>query len=228
MKRQLISAAMFVLAVWCSPSFAASYSDNFNRADANPLDGSWASMTGWEAPKIVSNAVYTATTAGANSLYRSTHGVYADNQYCQLYFASTDNTFATANMIIGVRSAANGDCYFGFVTNKNYALANVRYYWFKNVSGSLSTIGSVAYHADTSNAVGRTYRTEIVGSTLEIFSNGASQGTRTDTALTSGVPSVGGSTQISGASRYIFDNFEGGDILPAIPWIPAVTQGGPI
>jgi hypothetical protein len=71
--------------------------------------------------------------------------------------------------------------------------------FFKRVAGSFTNLGSV-----TTFTVTDRIRLDVVGTTLECFLNGVSQGTTTDSSVSTGVAGLYGGG--NGASS--FDNFE--------------------
>lgn len=103
-------------------------SDNFNRAPANPLDGSWATSSAWNALQLVSNAVQ-IVTASSDSAMVSTASTATDSQ---VTLTVTNASTTIAGPAIHMSTSA-GD---------GYALLYNAGFWHVYVLPSFSDIGS--------------------------------------------------------------------------------------
>lgn len=79
-------------------------SDNFNRADANPLDGNWAQPSGLSAIQIVSNQVVVSSVNSNSGAYSTVSSVGAS------YVEITDVTGRNGGPAIRMDASGNGYC----------------------------------------------------------------------------------------------------------------------
>jgi hypothetical protein len=174
--------------------------DNFNRTDANPLDGSWTN--GWWGdgnPKIVSNQFATQAGGGWAGAYYNA-ATYGD---CEAYATiSTVNNFIIAGRIGGTLTSPN--CYYLFYT---HAVSELRIK--KLIAGADSTLGSVI---SATFASGDKVGLELFGNTITAYQYTAGAwsalGNRTDTSYTSGYLAI----ELDNSTAR-FDDFGGGTIV---------------
>src|SRR5215469_1765025 len=107
----LIFVVLSFCLLWLLPqkSFASSVSDNFNRADGG-LGSNWTTMTGADAPQIVSHVLEPGTSGVANVAYWSAN-TFGSNQFVQATMPSV--TGSEDGPAIGVRFS-NSRGYFLF------------------------------------------------------------------------------------------------------------------
>lgn len=145
-------------------------SDNFNRADVSPIGGNWSSPTGGGGFQITTNAVR-GTTGGFNVTYYNAV-VFANDHDSQCVIS----TIHDGGPAIRVSSSA-----FTFYAIETFSGTDTRF--IKMVAGVQTTIGS---GISGTYASGNLWRLVGVGTGLEMFYNGVSQGTRTDATIASG------------------------------------------
>jgi hypothetical protein len=141
--------------------------DDFNRADANPIGGNWVTITGWNALQIVSN---TARRTSGNSGARY-NASFLNDQYAQAKIASisTDN-----GVLVRCASAAAT-----FYTWSFYGGGEV----WKNVSGTWTKLAD----RDATFNIGDVMRIEVSGTAISVYVNGSKIGANvTDTSIASG------------------------------------------
>jgi hypothetical protein len=103
-------------------------SDNFNRAPANPLDGSWATSSAWNALQLVSNAVQ-IVTASSDSAMVSTASTATDSQ-------------VTLSVVNASTTIAGPAIHMSTSAGDGYALLYNAGFWHVYVLPSFSDIGS--------------------------------------------------------------------------------------
>lgn len=165
--------------------------DNFNRADVNPLDGSWATTTGLAALKIVSNAVAAATGA-TDSAARNTAITWPNDQYTEITLSTTGTNDG------GPCARLASGAYTVYFTNSFDGSTHMS----KVIAGVGTEIGLYAVSWTTNDVL----RIDAQGTTIRALKNGAVLGSATDSAITSGSPGI---FMFDGSIR--FDNFVGGD-----------------
>lgn len=163
----------------------ATFTDNFDRADANPISnpasdgsGTWTSGPGsFNAIQIISNAACSASGDAAGSVNSPTFS--ADHTATITVDASSGIT--GIGPLVRVASSVSGSCYLAYLSSDT----SVQIY--KGTDGgasvSFSAIGSA--FTITSVTASDTIGLKVSGSattTLELFRNGVSQGTRTDSS----------------------------------------------
>jgi len=183
--------------------------DNFNRANANPIDGAWATITS-EQPICISSNVARETSLGADCASRNTGATYPNDQYAQAKCSGGNNSSADEGVGMLVRGASAARTYYRLIMSQGSTNA----YLSKKVSGTYTNIwGRVKAWAD-----GNTIRLEAQGTTLRGFVNGSQIGAdQTDSAIASGNPGLATSSSLSGATGATWDDFEGGDFGTGVP-----------
>lgn len=214
--------------------------DNFNRANENPLTVSkWTTPTAQVAWKLVSllavptsvittdNGAFDAQVAAAN---------WPADQYAQANLTVTSTGGGAQGVGLKLRQSTSAQTYYRLVAD-HAATNNVIVQKF--VAGTLTTVIAAFTKAWADGAL---WRFEILGSTLRIFLNNLQIGQGTDATITSGVPGIELSTNVTSAS---LGNFEAGRVVgplvtrqtvtARVPTVgavtitgvaPVVTQGG--
>lgn len=151
-------------------------SDNFNRANANPVSGLWATSSAWNALQLVSNAVQ-VVTASSDSAMVSTASTATDSQ---VELTVTSTTVTIAGPAIHMSTTA-GD---------GYALLYNGGFWHVYLLPSFSDLGSwFASPPLANNDVARLRRGP--GNTLIININGTDVFTTlADTTYLGGAPGM--------------------------------------
>lgn len=156
-----------------------SVSDNFNRADENPLgNGVWTTGTGMSSLQIVSNKV-TAVSNTTHSLEYYTGATFASNQYSQ---ATSLNGPSAVFSGLAIRWSGNS----GYFVQIDMTSGTNTSYFQRWDSGSQTTVGSFSY-AYAQNDV---WKLEASGNTITFYVNGVSKGSITDSTYSSGSPGI--------------------------------------
>lgn len=160
-----------------------SATDNFNRADANPVGGNWVTCTGSNDARIVSNQLKSSST-GSYVYYNATT---ANDQYSQCVQAAS---------VCGPAVRLQGTSRDGYFYHVNSATL------YSRVSG---TANSILTTGDTPSTTA-VYRLEVIGSTLTVYKDGISIGSVTNTDFTSGWTGI-----YIGSNTGKVDDWAGGD-----------------
>jgi len=180
--------------VAAGPPLSLPVTDNFNRTDANPLNGDWTKVTGYYDLKIVSNAVIPITDSAWAGYHRPVSESWPNDQYAQLKIVNDGMGWR------GLFVRVNND-------NNMYALHWDESSWYvKRVDATVeTTLGSSGSWTVTTTD---TIKFSVVGTTLTVYKNGVSQGTRTDSTYSSGNPGFGMYSGVPSGSGV--DDWEGG------------------
>jgi len=170
----------------------ASVTDTFDRADANPMTtgmsdgvGVWTSGPGAANDmQIFSNSAY--GVGGAYSMARVHSPAFTGNHKSVITLSGT-SAIAPA---VRCQSDTDPSCYFAYLSS-----STVIQIYLQNSSLGVTGIGSSFSFAAVS--AGDQIALAIFGSTLTLYINGVSQGTRTDATLINGQPAVWAETNSS-------------------------------
>jgi hypothetical protein len=198
------AAALLILAggLLASPllenhAYATTVSDNFNRANG-ALGSNWTTVTGTNAPKIVSNVLKAGTAGAINSAYWSAN-TFSGNQFAQANLpASSGSNWGPG---IAVR-LSNSKGYFLWYGNT----ANTVSIWRMDSSSSWTQI---AASGTLTIAATDVWMLQANGSVITAYQNGKQVASVTDTHYTTGSPGVWlwfSNNQIT--------NWSGGDLAP--------------
>lgn len=172
-------------------------SDNFNRANENPLAGSWTRLSGGSGnAKLESNAITSATSG--DKFYYYAGAVATADQFSQVLIASSAGSqdFGAATRI-----GSNGFSGYVAATYTGDSTRNI----FKYVAGSFSILAITPGAPAVSDVI----RCEAEGSTIRYLQNGSLVQFVTDTSLSSAGNGVGFFHYEAGA---ILDDWQGGDL----------------
>lgn len=151
-------------------------SDTFTGSDSDPIGGNWTTVTSAGSLRRVSNSLAASSTTDSAAYWNADS--FANDQFSQIQ-ATTLGTEADWGPAVRCSSSAFS-IYFAAAWSPGEKLA-------KFVSGSYSSVASVT----TSNVTtSDTIRIEAEGSTLRWIKNGTTEGSSTDTSLTSGSAGV--------------------------------------
>lgn len=153
-----------------------SVSDNFNRADANPIGGNWTAVPGSSPVQLLANQAASTTTAQYSTVYWNAD-VFPPDQFSQIT-AVTQFHFA----YVVVRASAVANTYYMFRGG-----SATPWRLFKMVAGVPTQIGS-DYAAAVS---GQVVKLSVAGNVLTPYINGVAQAPVTDSSITSGQPGFG-------------------------------------
>lgn len=171
-------------------------SDNFNRANENPLAGNWTTQTGANAMQLSDSTRVRGTVTGYNAAYWNADAFGGDHysQIVATIVASGNSAFPCVRMQSGAASAY-------YVRGNGAGTVGV----YKIVNGTITQLGS-NYALTVAN--GDTLKISITGSVITISHNGVPHATtQTDSALTGGSAGVG-----SGNTARYADDWTGGDV----------------
>lgn len=171
-----------------------------NGTQLNVYSSNWA----YNAGDFIINTNSVAPDDSTNECgARWTADAFNNDQYSQCVLAAKEGT---GNFAVGpsVRHAAAGTAtYYGY-----YADGASTSYCFKMVAATWTQLGA----SFTSPAAATVLRLEASGTTLTVKHGGVSQGTRTDSAIASGVAGV---TGFSASTSMRLDTWEGGNVAAA-------------
>lgn len=163
-------------------------SDNFNRANANPIGGNWTGVT--NNMKIVSNAAQGTNGGAFNSAYWNADA-FANDQYSQVTVATSVDGGPAVRL-----SGTNNWYFFEGKTPGNSQIGKI-------VAGAQTNLQAVAAAAS-----GSVLKINVVGTTIQVFKGGVQQGTdQSDSSLASG---SAGLADFAGAT--VFDDWSGDNI----------------
>jgi hypothetical protein len=181
-------------------------SDNFNRANENPLAGNWTTAPGASAMQLFSNQVTGSTGANCTSFWNA--DTFGNDQYSQV--TPVDNTNFGAGLAVRVRTTTQYDCYILFLN----ASGSVQIY--KIIAGSVTLLSSPNF----AYAAGDVIKLEAVGTTLTAYKNGVAQANpATDSALTAGAAGL-----FANNFNLFLDDWEGGNVTTGATY-PQLERG---
>jgi hypothetical protein len=193
-------------------AFAATASDNFNRANGS-LGSSWTAVSDG-AMKISSNAA-AGTKAAGTSGDTWTANSFTGNQFSEFSLTSVQPTGA---QWIGatVRAQAGGkSAYAGIYYADN---GSPELMLFKRQGGAWTQLGSA--FASGALPAGTQIEVTASGSAITVLENGAAKISVTDTSLTGGAPGL----MSYGTGQA--DNWSGGDVAAATTYTVGGTVSG--
>jgi len=158
--------------------YAVSVSDNFNRADGG-LGGNWTTVSGTNAPQIVSNVLQTGTAGTLNAAFWSADA-FGNDQWVQ--GAMPNSIGSEQGPGIAVR-LANSRGYFLWFGNAS----NVVSIWRMDNATTWVELAQSNTLTVTGNDV---WKLTVQGSSLKGYQNGNQVVSATDTNYTTGSPGV--------------------------------------
>jgi hypothetical protein len=185
----------------------ATYTDDFNRSNQDPLSGNWTLYLDGGNIKLQSNAVWGNDATGSSGVnqfaYRNV-GTYGNGQYSQIKFTASITSEIGG---ISVRNQINGsvlNCYFVSIVNSSHAEVWCHYgtSWGTGWEQIGSNISIVV-------ASGDVIKLNVSGSVLSLYQNGSLIGSVTDSnnrITTGGRPGF----WLDNTSNGIFDDWGGG------------------
>ena len=192
MKKYLVS-----LAIICSVALlsAASYSDDFNRSNENPIAGNWATPGGVDPMQISSNQAE-ASTAGANYNYSYYNNTFGNDQDSQGTLKGT--SLASFHSGVGVRGSTSA------LTGYFYGDIAGTYKILLLSAGSSSTLATCT----GTPTAGHVMKLSVTSNHLTGTINGGSSCTVDDSTLTSGKAFIFGYSTLGQAA---LDDWSGSD-----------------
>lgn len=177
--------------------------DNFNRANANPIGGNWTTITGLSAMQIVSNAATPSSLSpnDCGSYYNAV--TWPNDQYSQAKLTVVDTKTDGSGIGVAVRVAAAALTAYRVVLTHASPGTNVSLQRF--LAGAFTRL----WDRGAAFVDGDLVRLEVQGTTLRVFINGVQVGADfTDTNIASGNAGISYSSVATSAS---LDDWEGGD-----------------
>jgi PKD repeat protein len=168
------------------------FTDDFNRADVDPIGAPWVTSPG-QGDVAILNSELKGSVEGVPGGGAYYNGSFANNQYSQATIAVMSNVGVTVRM-----SATEQSCYRFQVVSATNALLD------KYVNGIYSQLDNVV----GTFAAGDIIRLEVSGSTLTAIQNGSTIATANDNSLTGGFPGV----RFFNAIGARLDDWEGGSL----------------
>jgi hypothetical protein len=193
-------------------------SDNFQRANASPITGSWAQASGSSSIQLVSDTAQSITAAGSQVFNNavSTAVAWPSNQCSGAVVTIPSGTPQyTYYFAVGVRmvqSTTNAIGYFGFIDGAGHA-------WIQ-LDNQPSVTNDNLVSASVSVSTGDTIEICANGTTITFYHNGTSVVSVVDSTLTGGGPGL----CFFGGTPFNFSSWSGGSIGPA----PSITSVSPI
>lgn len=177
--------------------------DNFNRADENPLSGggNWSPSFGDQNWKVVSNVAVPVNVSTLDSVMHYTAGTWPNDQYSKADLTVSGTGGGDQGVGLNVRGTTAATTYYRAVADHG-ATNNVGI--SKLVAGVYSNLALTS----SSWTDGATWELDVQGTTLTFKRAGSTILTTTDASIASGKPGIELSTVVTSAS---LDNWEGGD-----------------
>jgi hypothetical protein len=202
--------------------------DDFNRANSDPINGNWVKAPGTSANmKVISNEVGLSSNPGFQvhaAYYNNSYSIWPSNQYSQIKVTDLVGTDDYVGVI--VRCAG-----VGWSSHKNYYFAHVRggfgaakdVLLGKYVEGIATTISSgTATIADND-----TLRLEVEGTSLRFTINGSLILSGTDSSLSAGFPGFMMKQNSADPSNPNLDDWAGAGLMLRVSAYEAETGLGP-
>lgn len=225
MRKYLLSIIASLIV--CAPLmvWGLSGSDNFNRSNAFPIDGSWTNIQPFGSgvvPEIVSNHVQASSTSNEAIAYFTGY-TSAANQRATVTLTTFDDP--SFDQFAGVVLRASGDgatsAYYACIARK-YESGGQTSAIYINLNDTYP--GAIASESATTWANGDTLTCEMSGSNAILKRNGVTLLTAPpDTTITSGQPGIM-LYQTNNAALTVLDDYSSTDIAAAL----AATRRRPI
>ncbi len=180
-------------------------SDNFNRANENPLNAAnWTTITGSQALQVVSNACESAgaTSQVARELF--TNATWPNDQYSQCTIISA--AVGSILTIYARASTTTGANNYQFLWTVPAGGLGASGTWKIQHGGTQLSTGSIVLSANDVIAI------SCVGTTISAFKNGVLINAVTDATFASGTPGLGMTPLVAIASNNL-DTWSGGSVV---------------
>ena len=159
--------------------------ENFTRADQNPLTTPWTTAPGYSALQIVGNEARPTTTAGARCSAR--YGSFTVSDMKATVTLATFQNNVQAGAVVRQSSTA---------TTNYIATAGGQFEIDKNVAGSFTQLAVTSSNAPTA---GQTIGCQAIGTTIKCFEDGVEILSQTDSVIATGTWAIDASA-FSGAA----------------------------
>jgi hypothetical protein len=186
-------------------------SDNFNRANQNPIGAPWSNFLG--NGQIINNALSPAVaTANVSAAAIYTGIAWPNDQFSQASLTQLVATEGYAAIVL--RHTAGGDFYYcGFDASPGFGGMGIRstgHIW-RYVGGVVTSLAA----GIAIPSVGDTFRCQIIGSTVSFFQNGNQLFSATDASpIIAGSPGlfVQSAGTLANVTDITWDNWQGGTL----------------
>lgn len=166
----------------------ATLTDDFNRADAANLGAGWTGDTSVDAlPAIASNKAE-GRGSGGNVTSDVRTETFDNDQSASAVVAGDLADACWVGLFVRATATRNGG-YLVIYYNTG-AHVHVMILFKRTGGGTFVQLGATYTLPGNILAAGDVIKLSAVGTTLDVFINGVSQGTRTDSLFTSGVPGI--------------------------------------
>lgn len=213
-----LCASLILLMALSVPGWGAlPVSDNFNRANENPLAGNWSTMYGSSSFQLTAYLVKTLASSPPCVEYWNADA-FAVNHYSQITYAS-NTSVGPAVRIDTSGTAAN--CYAAKI------ISTTSIQIIKIVAGAALVNVGTAFTISPA-LTNETIKLAVTGTTLELFVAGVSQGTQSDSSISTGAPGIYGDYTNRGLDNFVADNTVGPPSVTTTSCIPtsATTATG--
>ncbi len=167
------------------------FTDTFDRANEDPLSdgGAWTNgVTGYGNMRVNTNDATASTSNGLAIVTTPSYASYANQS------ATITLTSSTSNVAVVLRYDTSGNGYVCYLNDPT----TIRVYRVTAAAGTQLGADFTITTVSASDTIGM----GISGSTLTVYRNGASQGTRTDSTWTTGSPGIYAGTNTSTIASY--------------------------
>ncbi len=193
-------------------------SDNFDRANENPIGGNWTKLA-WTVPYNIVRSMAISSNKLIPIILQSSgvewEGVcwnantFNNDQYCEFKYVQASTYGADFMPLVRLTNDANGNSY-GFYMWSGGPTARIR----KHVNGVVTEITTYGLGI----ALNSVYSIEAEGTTIRALVDGVVKFTATDSSVASGTVGMVGPNSNSGAPKG-FDNFVAGNLGAAGGWL---------
>ena len=198
--------------------------DNFNRADSTTLGTSSDSQFTWlelinDADIVSNTAEYQNTLSPNGSFGRfiAALDLSSDDHFAQAKMINVAAGFVTTHgCLIRKDSSATETLYFGEYLSAVTPLLRI----LKTIAGTVTVLGSDGFSASENEVI----KIQVDGSNLELFIDGVSKVTATDTAITGNLRTGMSFFNNNVAAKPGLDDFEAADLFDFPPNAPVITK----
>lgn len=171
--------------------------DDFNRANANPIGGNWSTVLGEQNVQLLSNTAHGVSTSWSVAYWNAES--FNENHYSQLQWVTSGNYYFG----VATRCQSAARTYYKW---SQYSATSCRLY--KVVAGVSTQLGSSVAYTPVVNDV---FKLVSTGTTHVGYINGSQQISQTDSSISNGSPGI----TIIGAA-IACDNWEGGNLVNSL------------
>lgn len=189
--------------------------DNFNRANENPLAGNWTTGPGEGNMRLVGNLAANFGDDGIDCAAYYSAITWPNDQYSKAKLATTGTAGSAAGPMLTVRQSNSADTHYRLaVDHAGTNNVDLR----RRVAGTTTPIATFT-QAWTD---GDTWELRVQGTTLSVWLNGVQVGTnQTDANIASGYAGIAYSSLDANAT---IDDWEGGDFAGGGGGGPAIDS----